>query len=262
MSEMQSYPQGAPSWADLGARDVDAARDFYARVFGWEYARGPEDAGFYSMCQVRGLPAAGIYPQGEAQREHGVPPTWTIYFAVEDADRFAEAVEEAGGRVLIGPMQVMQQGRALLAHDRSGAVFGAWQAGRHTGARIAREPSTMVWHELMTRDVEGAKAFYTQALGVGEQAVDDGVATYTMLTVEEQPVAGLMPMPGDVPADVPPYWTVYFDVEDTDAAVRIAADAGGTVVSGPQDSPYGRLAFLQDPQGAAFAVIHSEPPGE
>lgn len=262
MSEMHSYPQGAPSWADLGARDVEAARDFYAGVFGWDYAVGPDEAGLYAMCQVRGLPAAGIYPQGEVQRSHGVPPSWTVYFAVDDADGFADAAERAGGRVLIGPMQVMEQGRALLAQDPCGAVFGAWQAGRHTGARIAREPSTMVWHELMTHDVDAARAFYTQALGVGEQAVDDGVATYTMLTVEEQPVAGVMAMPDDVPADVPPYWTVYFDVDDTDAAVRRATEAGGTVVSGPQDSPYGRLAFLQDPQGAAFAVIHSEPPGE
>ncbi len=62
-------------------------------------------------------------------------------------------------------------------------------------------------------------------------------------------------MNADVPPDVPPNWGVYFTVADTDASVTQATDLGASVVMPAKDSPYGRLAGLRDPQGAAFYII-------
>jgi predicted enzyme related to lactoylglutathione lyase len=52
-----------------------------------------------------------------------------------------------------------------------------------------------------------------------------------------------------------PYWLVYFAVDDADAAVQRATGNGGRVLFGLEDSPYGRMATLADPNGAVFGVI-------
>lgn len=48
---------------------------------------------------------------------------------------------------------------------------------------------------------------------------------------------------------------MYFNVADTDAAVARATEMGATLLMGPDDTPYGRLATLTDPTGATFKLI-------
>jgi predicted enzyme related to lactoylglutathione lyase len=79
--------------------------------------------------------------------------------------------------------------------------------------------------------------------------------TYTEWQIGEASVAGAMVMPPMVPAEVPAYWLIYFAVEDTDAAVAKATELGGSAMMPGMDTPAGRIAVLQDPQGAVFAVI-------
>ncbi|WP_332761268.1 VOC family protein, partial [Pseudarthrobacter sp.] len=43
--------------------------------------------------------------------------------------------------------------------------------------------------------------------------------------------------------------------EDADASVEKAVSLGATVIDGPEDSPFGRLASLADPTGAMFKII-------
>jgi predicted enzyme related to lactoylglutathione lyase len=52
----------------------------------------------------------------------------------------------------------------------------------------------------------------------------------------------------------------YFMVADTDAAVTAAAERGATVLSGPINTPYGRMASITDPQGATFSVMAAVSP--
>ena len=63
------------------------------------------------------------------------------------------------------------------------------------------------------------------------------------------------------PAGTRPWWLAYFAVADTAAAVAAARIAGGTLLSGPDDTPFGfgRMALLADPEGATFAVVASAP---
>lgn len=58
---------------------------------------------------------------------------------------------------------------------------------------------------------------------------------------------------------MPSGWTPYFAVDDADATVARAGELGGSVVAPAMDTPYGRMAVLVDPQGAAFAVIRLNP---
>jgi hypothetical protein len=58
-----------------------------------------------------------------------------------------------------------------------------------------------------------------------------------------------------VPAQVPSYWMVYFNVNDVDGSFRKAIEAGAQEMLAPMDFPGGRFAILSDPQGATFGLL-------
>jgi predicted enzyme related to lactoylglutathione lyase len=63
------------------------------------------------------------------------------------------------------------------------------------------------------------------------------------------------------PEEVPPHWMVYFAVDDIDAAAARVEELGGRVAVPPTDTPAGRFAVVNDPQGAVFSIIRLAPGG-
>ncbi|HYJ42398.1 MAG TPA: VOC family protein [Steroidobacteraceae bacterium] len=115
-----------------------------------------------------------------------------------------------------------------------------------------------VWHQLMTRDVPGAKEFYSGLMGWKAQAWPLDPA-YTVCHAGDVPVAGIMEIPADLPAEVPAHWLQYIGTRDVDGTADAAVRAGGSVVKAPSDmAGAGRYAVLKDPQGALFAIIDPE----
>ena len=248
-----AWPDGTPAWVDLMVPDRHAARDFYGALFGWEFDEGSPETGYYTTCLRQGRPAAGIGeapPGGEAP-----PPVWTTYLATSDAGAAAKRISQAGGAVMMEPMQVMEFGSMAVVADPTGAVFGLWQAGQHKGAGIANEPGTLTWNECMTRDFESAKAFYTNVFGFTTQDMSGDGFTYNTLELDGQTVGGLGDLGQTVPPEVPAHWMTYFAVEDTDATAAKAGELGGTVRSEARDSEFGRIAVLEGPSGEVFSVI-------
>lgn len=255
--QIDSYEPGTPSWVDLGSPDPAAAADFYSGLFGWEILdQGPE-AGGYRMAFLRDRPVAGLGPQ----QQPDIPPYWTTYLSVTDADAVTKGVREAGGQVFLEPMDVLDVGRMAMFADPTGASFAVWQPRAHTGAGLVREPGTMCWHELTTRKPEAAKAFYPAVLGwsVQDREMPGLNCPYTEWQLGGHAIAGMMPMDDSWPAHVPAHWMVYFAVPDTDAAAARAEQLGGTVPVPPTDIPPGRFAVLNDPHGAVFSVIAMHP---
>jgi uncharacterized protein len=157
--------------------------------------------------------------------------------------------------VFMPAMDVMQAGRMAVVADSTGAAFGLWQAGDHKGAGIVNEPGALTWNECMTRDYDGARKFYAEVFDYQYDDVGDGDFSYSVLHLGGSPVGGIGELGADMPPDVPPHWMAYFAVADTDDTVTRAGELGAQVRMGPQDTPYGRLAVLQGPQGEIFAVI-------
>lgn len=245
---MPSDP-GTPSWFDLMTPDPDAAGAFYAQVFGWDYTpdSGPE-MGHYRMALAQGKLAAGM---GKAQGE--MPSVWSVYFDSPDVDAFQEQVEAGGGATVAPPMDVGDSGRMAIFADPTGAVFGVWQAGQHDGAQIKGEHGSMCWCEVNTWKAPEAVAFYEGVLGAKGEKLED--RDYWTLTVSgERPDAGVLQMTAEWEG-MQPHWMVYFAVDDVAAAVTTIDEAGGRVMHGPFDTPYGRMAVAMDPFGAAFTVI-------
>jgi len=115
-----------------------------------------------------------------------------------------------------------------------------------------------VWHQLATRDVPGAKKFYSRLVGWKTMPWPLDPA-YTVCHADVGPVAGLMALPAEAPADMPAHWLQYIGTSDVDATVDAAVRAGGSVLRPAGDMQgAGRFAVLKDPQGAMFAVINPE----
>ena len=115
-----------------------------------------------------------------------------------------------------------------------------------------------VWHQLMSRDVPGAKDFYSRLVGWKTLPWPLDPA-YTVCHADAGPVAGIMEIPSDLPSEVPSHWLQYIGTRDVDSTAQAAVRAGGSIVKAPSDMQgAGRYAVLKDPQGAVFAIIDPE----
>jgi predicted enzyme related to lactoylglutathione lyase len=259
MSVKTSYKPGTPCWIDLGTPDQDAAGEFYGSLFGWvlHEDENAEQTGGYRTAQLEGKNVGGVM----RLMQEGQPPAWMTYIAVEDADATAERARDLGGSILAEPMSVLDYGRMAVLADPAGAVFGIWQAGKNIGADVVREAGALTWSELNTRDPEAAKPFYGDLFGwTFEDEEYEGTGTYTTVNVDGESVGGLLDITGRVPDEVPNNWLVYFAVDDANAILATAKERGGSVAFGPMDIPrVGRVAVMQDPFGAAFAIIQPDP---
>ncbi len=110
---------------------------------------------------------------------------------------------------------------------------------------------SFAWNELMTNDVEKAKAFYAKTIGWSIEEMPMPSGTYWLAKLDGKPVAGMMAMAGTVPPGTPPHWFAYLEVDDVDARLKKVAANGGKVVREPFDIPgVGRIAILADATGA------------
>jgi uncharacterized protein len=121
------------------------------------------------------------------------------------------------------------------------------------GERTSHAPGTFSWVDLATTDADGAKAFYGSVLGWAfeDMPVPDA-PPYSMAKIGGRTVAALYAKQDEAQ---PPAWLSYVTVAQADPIADRAAELGGTVISQPFDVlEAGRMAVLQDPTGAVFAI--------
>ncbi|WP_425147233.1 VOC family protein [Deinococcus sp.] len=250
MTNAVTYPAGTPSWIDLMTPIPAQTHEFYAGLFGWDYEVRPQ-YGNYAMASRHGKSAAGIMPMEPGAQ---MPSAWTVYFASDDLAADAERVRELGGSAMMGPHQVGDQGHMAVFADPTGAAFGLWQAGQHRGAQATDGEGSLAWVQVNTPDSARASAFY-EALFHASSSSMEGM-DYRQLQHGEQPFAGVS---GMMPEGAPPHWIAYFYASDVDATVKRAQEHGGKALGETLDTPFGRMALLADPAGAAFWVMNPEP---
>lgn len=118
-------------------------------------------------------------------------------------------------------------------------------------------PGSFCWIELGTSDTDAAKKFYSGLFGW--EAVDLPAGpdmVYTMLKLRGLEVGALYKLRPDQTAHgVPPHWMSYVSVSSADDSASKAKSLGATLLAEPFDvMDVGRMAILQDPQGAHFCV--------
>ncbi len=251
-------PQGTPCWVSLLVRSLPVTEEFYGRLFGWDFQPGPKHFGPYVRAVREGRLVAGV---GEVPKGRELPVAWTTYLCSQDADATCELIRGCGGTVAVGPLDADDEaGRMAIAADPCGAVFGVWQPNTHLGVGVVGEPGTLAWNELVTRESSTVGKFYAAVFGYETQAVVSADLDYLTLLLEGRPVAGIHGVGQAVPSDRGPHWMTYFAVPDPDEAAHRVVELGGRVLRGPHESSHGRMATVEDPQGARFSVVRTTEP--
>jgi predicted enzyme related to lactoylglutathione lyase len=117
-------------------------------------------------------------------------------------------------------------------------------------------PGTPCWVDLMTGDVAGATAFYTDLFGwdVDEHRDETGGHIYSMFLLGGAAVAGLGGLPPGMEG-MPTSWNSYVSVTDAVASVAAVEQAGGKVLMpAMQVFDVGWMAVVADPTGAVFRL--------
>ncbi|OBC10734.1 hydroxylase [Mycobacterium sp. 852013-50091_SCH5140682] len=250
MATRERAPLGAPIWIDLTTSDVERAQQFYGAVFGWTFETAGPEYGGYVNAAVGGRPVAGLMrndPQWNA------PDAWTTYLHTADADATVAAAVAAGGQSCVATMDIPDKGRMALLSDPGCGFFGLWQPAGHDGYEAADEAGAPAYFQLTTRDYAGSLDFYRTVFGWNIDTVSDtDEFRYSTASFNGVPALGVMDGSAFLPEGVPATWTVFFGSDDVDKTIELIVENGGSVVRPAEDTPYGRLAAVTDPTGAAF----------
>jgi len=132
-------PLGGFGWMELATTNHEAAFDFYSKLFGWQALSrmdmGPP--GVYLIFGSDDVQRGGMY---KLHQERSPRPYWLAYAAVANIDAAAAAATAAGGRIIVGPMEVPGGGRIAQVIDPSGAMFAVHSAAAAKAA--APKPAT------------------------------------------------------------------------------------------------------------------------
>jgi len=243
-------------WHQLMTRDVSGAKKFYSKLVGWKTMPWPLDPS-YTVCHADVGPVAGI-AEISAELPRDVPSHWVQYIGTRDVDGTADAAVRAGGSVMKAPSDMQGAGRYAVLKDPQGALFAIIDPENARPEPDGPVPlGTFSWHELATTDNEAAFAFYSALFGWDAmQRMDMGPGgVYLIFGQKGVQRGGIFIKPAV--SQAPPEWLPYARVTSADKGFALATSSGATEKLAPMDVPGGgRIASVDDPSGAAFA-IHS-----
>ena len=140
---------------------------------------------------------------------------------------------------------------SLLIISCSGANISMPISDNDTGVSRAGE---VVWMDLVTSDAGKSQSFFTQLNGWKYNNFGD----YTRAMSGTKPVCGIIQDPELTKGEKNSYWVVSASVNDMDAASNKAIANGGKVLSEAKKIPdRGKVAIIQDGQGAVLALMNS-----
>ncbi len=250
---------GAISWSEYLAIDPTVSLEFYAKLLGWQHYSVPmemEGGGTYYVATADRTNAAGCM-----KRPHeDIPPCWGFYVTVRNVRAL---VEEHKPQLLI-PVTDTPMGPFCGIMDPQGAVLYAIQfvAPKEESEGVTDFVSTFrrhglfSWFELNTTDGAAAAAFYGELFGWTFQETSTPYGIYRQINVGEVGIGGIAEF---LPENAPPHWRGYITVDNVDDRIATATSHGATVLAPPFDLPgVGRLAHIQDPNGAPLSLIKYE----
>jgi uncharacterized protein len=123
---------------------------------------------------------------------------------------------------------------------------------------MGNKQGDFIWYELMTPDLEGARAFYEAVVGWTISTKSDfSHMDYRLVRWGEEQSGAMMGLNDDMIAHgAKPFWAAYIAVDDVDATAAAIEAKGGHLFIKPSDIPgVGRFAFCGDPQGAPFYIM-------
>lgn len=133
---------------------------------------------------------------------------------------------------------------------------------KETGKHQAVPHGTICWAELASKDLEGAKKFYSELFGwqlkggnVPSADSTGAAMDYTEIMANGVPAGGMYQITEQM-GGMPSNWSTYVSVDDVDASTKRVEELGGSIVMPPIDIPHvGRFCIIKDPSGATIQMI-------
>jgi len=251
---MASVNKGQFVWYEDMTKDPGEAIAFYSDVVGWKTE--PFQGSDYTMWVSQQGPLGGVM---KAQEEAAkAPASWLAHVQVDDVDATVARARQLGGRIYKEATDIPSVGRFAVIADPQGAAISVFTPSEDMPLHDLTKEGEFCWNELVTSDAGAAFKFYSALFGwkILEEMEMGPAGTYRIFGVGDKRLGGIMTRPKDHPS--PPAWLYYAETGDLDAALRRATSKGAKVLNGPMEVPGGaRIAQLQDPQGAAFALHQS-----
>jgi predicted enzyme related to lactoylglutathione lyase len=115
---------------------------------------------------------------------------------------------------------------------------------------------TFCWFELVANDAPTARRFYTTLLGWQIHEIPMGPeSVYTIFRLNGRDVAAMYPREPEDQKRGPTHWRSYVAVTSSDEMAAKARELGAEIIAEPFDAAdVGRMAMIQDPTGASFAL--------
>lgn len=234
-------------WREAMTNDVAKTRAFYAGLFGWTYSEMPMgEQRTYVIIENGGTGIGGIM-----KNPPGVPTHWESYVDVSDVDAVIASAKAQGGGSHWGPIDVPEVGRMGGVHAADRAALSVMNPIGPDQAPPERPlPGAFCWESLTTKDVDGAKAFWTAVLP-WQASTGAGYATFAIAPGPENQIADITPT-----QDGPAAWLTFVVVTTLEDATAKAQSLGGKVVAPPFPVPgIGRIAVIVDDQASAIGLF-------
>lgn len=122
----QSSKFGDFCWNELATTDLQKAKDFYGKVFGWKFIDHDMGDMSYTMIKVNDKECAGIWAIPKEKTKE-IPPHWMTYILVEDADKSLDDAVKHGAKVVKSVEKAGDYGRFAIMTDPTGAHIALWQ---------------------------------------------------------------------------------------------------------------------------------------
>ncbi|MDP7029471.1 MAG: VOC family protein [Phycisphaerales bacterium] len=123
---------------------------------------------------------------------------------------------------------------------------------------LTMEPITarqFCWQECTTRDTVAAGAFYSELFGWTQEVQAYPEFNYTIFQSGEAPIAGMMAMDAEWPAEIPAHWMSYVAVTEIEAVAARVTECGGSLCVPVTAIPPGKFCVVTDPTGAVFSLF-------
>lgn len=257
MSDVTTKIVSTVGWVEMAATKLDDAAKFYSEIFEWSGELMNQDSPMpYSIMKAGNATVAGIYELTGEMKERGIPPHWLMYIIVEDVDETVKLIEKNKGKILQPAFDVDGVGRMAVVQDPAEAVFAIWSAAE-TSSGIGKGKYASCWYELSTTDTEVCERFYNNVFGWSAKTDTSTGMDYIVFSTGEQMIGGMYKIP-ETMKGIPPNWVVYFEVPEFDATKDLALSKGAQLMGSVMEHEnIGKFAYIQDPQGAVFAIIQS-----
>ncbi|MEM6363723.1 MAG: VOC family protein [Planctomycetota bacterium] len=228
-------------WADLSTYNTQRSRDFYSRVFDWEFA----DADGYFVAYQGDSEVVGLFETPAFFQQIKMPHFWMSYIAVEDAQKTADQAN-AIANAKVEMVDDFYGGRVALIRDPQGAGFTVYD-GQKLDSRCQRE-NHLIWNELHVSDASTVIPFY-ETLFRWNIRQSEQTNHYQIFDENKKHISDIAVIPNRIKGNYE-YWACSFGVNDLQTTKQRIEQNGGGVITEERDR-----VLMHDDSAEAFFYI-------